>query len=126
MIRDQSLHRRRPDQQGLEDPLRHAGLAEDLLDRERRLRHVGRMLEQHHVARAERREPGAKRLPEREVPRHHGQDHAQRLEANVALGRCAFDGLVGQQPLRILSDPAGRPRALFDLGLGLDDRLAHL
>ena len=119
-------HRRRADEQRLEHALGHARLAEDLLDRQRALRHVGRVLQQHHVAGRQRGQAGAERLPEGKVPGHHREDHAERLEADVALGRGALDRLVGQQPRGVVGEPVGRPGALLDLGLGLDDRLAHL
>ena len=84
------------------------------------------MLQQHHVAGCERREPGAEGLPEGEVPRHHCQHDAERLIPDVALGRGALDRLVGEEPGGIVPDPACGPGALLDLTFRLDDGLAHL
>ena len=126
MVGDQPVDRGRPDEQRLKNALRHPRFAKDLLDRQRRLRHVGGVLEQHHVAGDQRGQAGAKRLPERKVPRHHGQNDAERLEPDIAFGGGALGRFVGQQALAVLGQPVGGPGALFDLRLGLDDGLAHL
>ena len=54
---------------------------EQVLQEQRRLRHVRRVLEQADVARHQRRRGEPDRLPEREVPRHDGQHRAERLVA---------------------------------------------
>jgi len=88
--------------------------------------HVRGVLQEHHVPGRERRQPGAERLPEREVPGHDREDHAQGLIPHVTLRRGALDRLVGQEAGGVVGDPGCSPGALFDLGLGLDDGLAHL
>jgi hypothetical protein len=66
-----------PDQQRLEDVGREARPAEQLLEEQRRLRHVARVLEQPDVAGHQRGRGEAHRLPHREVPRHDRQHHAR-------------------------------------------------
>ena len=126
MVGDEPLDGGGTDEQALEDALRHARLAEDLLDRKRRLGHVRRVLEQHHIAGGQSGQTRAEGLPEGEVPGHHGEDHTERVKPHIALGARALDTLLGQQPLPVFGKPACCPGALLDLGLGLDDRLAHL
>ena len=81
-VLDDPAHRPRPDEQRLEAPLGKPGAAEDVLDGQRALRHVRRVLEQAHVARHQRRRREAEHLPERKVPRHHRQHRADRLIAD--------------------------------------------
>ena len=81
----------RTDQQRLEHVGGEAGLLEQLLHVERRLRHVAGVLEQPDVARHQRRRGEAHRLPEREVPRHDRQDDADRLIGDEGLRRA--DGI---------------------------------
>ena len=84
------------------------------------------MLEQRRIAGHERRRGEADDLPEREVPRHHREDDAERLVRDVALLRRRLHDLGGEEPLRVLGEELAAQGALLDLGLGLGDRLAHL
>ncbi len=84
------------------------------------------MLEQAHVARHQRRGGEAEDLPEGEVPGHHRQHRAERVEAHQALRGVGLDRLLGEEALGVLGVVVADPGALLDLGLGLDDRLAHL
>src|SRR6185312_9010034 len=63
-------NRLRANEQRLKDAVRRACFAEELLERERALRHVRRVLEQPNVARAQSRRGEADDLPEGKVPRH--------------------------------------------------------
>ena len=90
---------------------------------------VGGVLEQADVAGHERRGGEPHGLPQREVPRHHGQHRAERLPAGVGAGRADGAGvgrLVGQEGLGVLGEVAARLGALERLGLGRGQGLAHL
>ena len=75
--------RTRDDEQRLEHAAREAARAEHVGQIQRRLRHVGGVLEQADVARHQRGRGEPDGLPQREVPRHHGQHHPERLVAGV-------------------------------------------
>ena len=115
-----------PIKQRRERPFRIAGPSEQVLQRQRGLRDVRRVLEQADVADHERRRGEADDLPQREVPRHHRQDRPQRLVAHEAPTGRRLDHLVGQQRLGVLGEPAHRVGALRRLALGRGERLAHL
>src|SRR5687768_18039701 len=103
-----------------------AGPAMAVLEREAGERQVGGGFEKAAVSRHEcgGREP--EYLPEREVPRHHGEDRSDGIEADVAL-RCIRDDLLGRQiSLRVLGVVTAYGRALPDLGHRRADRLPHL
>ena len=68
----------------------------------------------------------AEHLPEGEVPRHHGEDRAERLEANVTPGGVRLARLLGEKGLGVVRVVLTARGALIDFGLGLNDRLAHL
>jgi hypothetical protein len=70
----------------------------------------------------ERRCREADHLPEREVPRHHGQHGPERQERDAA----GLDGLVGEHAWPVLGVVAAPPGALVDLGARGADGLAHL
>ena len=123
------LHLRRADEQGLEDALGKARPAKQLLHEQGRLGHVGGVLEQADVASHQGRGCKAHRLPQREVPGHHGQHRAERLPTGVGPRRA--NGLrvhrfVQKHRLRVLGVVAAAGRALGDLGQGGLARLAHL
>jgi hypothetical protein len=73
----------RSDQEGREGAFREAGTREEGVEVERRLRHVRRVLQNACVAGHQGRCGEAHDLPERVVPRHHGQHHTERLIAGV-------------------------------------------
>ena len=109
-----------------ERPRRQAGPAEDVLQEERRLGDVGRVLEQADVAHHERGRGKAHHLPEREVPRHDGQDRADGLVVHVRARGTGGDRFVGQQGFGVLGEPAQAQGALRGLGACGGERLAHL
>ena len=84
IVGDDARDRVGSDEQSLKHAARRARLVEELLDRQRALRHVRRVLEQADVAGRQRRRREADHLPEREIPRHHGEHDAERLERDVA------------------------------------------
>ncbi len=90
------------------------------------------MLEQSDVARHERGGGEAHDLPEREVPRHHGEDDAERPVADQRAGGARVVDVVGirvlvrEQPLGAGGVPAHRLGALGRLRAGRRDGLAHL
>ena len=109
------------DEQGLEGAFRKSGLAEDLLDGQGALRDVGGMLEQRGVPRDQPGRGEAEHLPEREVPRHHGQHNAQWLPPGVGAFRAdlrRLGGLIGQQLLGVLGVVAKTLGALDRFGPG--------
>ena len=115
------------DEQTLKDAARRAGFGEQLFERQRALRHVRRVLEQADVPGGERRRGEPNDLPEREVPRHHGQHDAERLERDVALVRRRTSTRSSARNARgVVGVVAASGRALhgfLDRGF---DRLAHL
>ncbi len=105
---------------------------EEVLQVQRGLRDVGGVLEQSDVARHERGGGEAHDLPEREVPRHHGEDDAERPVADQRAGGARVVDVVGvrvlvrEQPLGAGGVPAHRLGALGRLRAGRRDGLAHL
>ena len=89
-------------------------------------RDVGGVLQEADVARHERRSREAEHLPEGEVPRHHGQYHAEGLEGHVGRASISGDGPRGQHAFGALRGEVAVPRALLDLTLRLRDGFAHL
>src|SRR5207249_3228916 len=65
----------------------------------RALRHVGCMFEQPHVSGHQRWRGKPKDLPEREIPRHDGQDGSEWLVAHVTARGIGLRGLVFQETL---------------------------
>ena len=117
------------DEQGLEGSRGEPGPGEQVLHEQRRLRHVRGVLEQAHVARHQRGGGEPHRLPEREVPRHDGQDRAERLIADVGALRAdgaGVGGLVGQEPFGVLGVIPAGGGALGHFLLRGGQRLAHL
>ncbi len=96
------------------------------------LRDVGGVLEQRGVAGHEGGGCEADDLPEREVPRHHGEDGAERPVAHQGPRRPGVPDVgvvgvfVGEQPLGVGGVPAHRLGALGGLRAGGRQGLAHL
>ena len=116
----------RADQQRLKRALRKARAPEHVLDHQRALRDVRRVLEQHDVAGHQRRRGEAEHLPEGKVPRHHGEDRPERLVPDEALGGRALHRFVGEHPRGVLGVEAAAPRALGRFLAARLDELAHL
>ncbi len=113
-------HEHRPEQ-----PIREARVAEHLLDRQRRLRHVRGVLEDGAVARHQAGTPARKTC---QNGKFHGMIASTTPSGSigdVALRDSVATGL-GEEAGRVLGVEVAVQRALLDLGLGLDDRLAHL
>ena len=128
-IAQDALDRRRADQQRLERAVGESGPPERVLDEQRGLRDVRRVLQQPDVARHQRGRREPDHLPQREVPRHHREHRTERLVAHVRARRAdrgRVGRLVGEHRLRVLGVEAAALRALLHLGPGRDDRLAHL
>ncbi len=125
-ILEHTLHLPRADQQRLKRALRKSCPADDVLDRQRTLRHVRRVLEQQDVAGHQRRSREPEYLPEGEVPWHDREDGPERLVMDEALGCGALRRLVGQELPGVLGVVAAAPRALDGfLAAGLQ-QFAHL
>ena len=116
----------RLDEQGLEDAAGKAGAAHQGFNREGTLRDVGGVLEQADVAGHERGSEEAEDLPEGEVPGHDGEDDAEGVVADVALGVLGGDAFGGEDAGGVVGVVAADGGALGDLGAGGDEGLAHL
>ncbi len=114
------------DQQRGEQPLRCAGTGQDALHGQGAAGGVRGVLEQCRVAGHERRSREPQHLPQREVPRHDGEHHADRLVADPAAVGRGGHRLVGEEVGRVLGVVVARGRALLHLGAGLGQGLAHL
>ena len=100
-------------------PSGNPAAAERLLDQQRGLRHVRRVLQQPDVARHQRGRGEPDHLPQREVPRHHREHRSERLVAHVRAGRAdrgRVGRFVGEHRLRVLGVEAAPLRALHHLG----------
>ena len=103
-----------------------AGVAQHRLDGQRALRNVRGVLEQSDVSGHQRGGGETKHLPERKVPRHHRQNGAHRLIADVTLLRLGLDRLVGEVFRSVIGVVAAGERALLHLGDCRLDRFSHL
>ena len=101
------------DEQTLKHAARRARLLEQLFERERALRHVRRVLEQADVAGGDRRRREPNHLPERKIPRHHGEHDADRLERDEAALAGNIDRLVGEKARARCRHRSDTPRAHF-------------
>ncbi len=124
-VGDNLFHVAARDDQRREDTRREAGLDEEFLDRKRAAGNVARVLEHDDITGSERRRGRTKELPIREIPWHDREQHAERTEPDVTLGRICRDDLVGEVRGPVLRVVVASERALLDLRLRLDDRLAH-
>jgi hypothetical protein len=109
---------------------REAAALEKGVEVERRLRHVGGVLEQAGVARHERRGRESDHLPERVVPRHDREHDTDRRVAGAGGGgvhrRRIGERLRRQELLGVIGVVTHPFRALEHLGAGSGDRTAHL
>ena len=100
VVLDQRFDVAAREQQGAEQVARHAGLMQHLLDRQRAARHVAGVLQEHAVAGHQRGRGGAEHLPEREIPRHHREHDADRIEGDERFAAADVGRLVGEIFLR--------------------------
>src|SRR5438128_1028142 len=120
------LHFLAADEERLEAALGIAGVAEDLLDGQRALGNVARVLEQADVAGHQGGGGETEDLPEREVPGHDGEHRAEWLEPLLGAARVGLDGLRSEVALGVLRVVAAAVGALLDLGEGGLAQLSHL
>ncbi|MNV69538.1 hypothetical protein D3C71_1624530 [compost metagenome] len=83
------------------------------------------MLEQRDIAGHQARCQEADHLPEREIPRHHGQHATDGLVGDVAALRFGGDRLRREVIGRVIGVVLAGGGAFFDLGQGLAAQLAH-
>ena len=88
--------------------------------------HVGGVLEDGAVAGRSDRRRGPHDLPERVVPGHDRQHHAERRERRRSSRRRRLSTASGARKAAPARRSSRSPGALLDFGFGLDDRLAHL
>ena len=124
-VGDDGVHGGAWHEQGAEGAFGEAAGADDGLDLERAAGDVGGVLEDGGVARHEGRRGEAEDLPVGEVPRHDGEDDAERLVGDVAGGGVGDDRLVGEEVFGVLGVEVAVPGAFLDFGLALGDGLAH-
>jgi hypothetical protein len=103
-----------------------ARAADEGLDGEGALRDVGGVLEEADVASHERWREEAEDLPEREVPRHDGEDDAEGIVADVGLFVLGLVVLGGEDLRGVIGVEAAASGALGDLRAGGGEGLAHL
>ena len=84
------------------------------------------MLHDRGVPGHERRRGEPDDLPEREVPRHDGEDHPERLERDDAPAGVRLDRLVGEIPRGVLGKVLAAEGTFLDFRAGLGDGLPHL
>ncbi len=101
-------------------------LGENLFDRERAARDVGGVLQHAGVAGHERGRGKPVHLPKREVPRHHREDDAERLERDVRPGGLGLDHIRCEIRLGVLGVVVANPGTLLRFGDTLLEWLAHL
>jgi hypothetical protein len=108
--------------------VREARVLEDLRQDRRGVGALGRMLEDHGVARGQVRTREAGDLVRRVVPGHDPEDHAERATAydGPALALEQRDLLVGQELLTVVGVVGVDRRAEVHLAEGVVHRLAHL
>jgi len=82
-ILNHGLHLFVADEKRSEHAPRESGLRKDFFNGERAARHVRGVLQHAHVAGHQRGRGKPVDLPERKVPRHDGEDDAERLECDV-------------------------------------------
>ena len=83
------------------------------------------MFQHQRIARHQGRGGGAKYLPERKVPRHDGQHHAERVIRDIAFAGVRFHRIGMQKIFAMLRIVVADSGTLFDFGAGLFQRLAH-
>jgi len=84
------------------------------------------MLQYRGVARHESRSEKAEYLPERKIPRHDGEQYAERPECDIAFARATGHALVRQMFLAVIGIIRAARRRFLDFRFSLDDELAHL
>jgi hypothetical protein len=114
------------DHQRAKQVLGEACTTEDVLDRQRTTGNVRCMLQHRRVARHEAGGGEAEHLPERKIPRHHGEHDAQRPEGDDALARIGLHGFVREKARGVFGEVVAGERAFLRFARPVLDRLAHL
>gem|GEM_PF-4445429 len=114
------------DEEGLEAAAGEAGAADEGLDLESALGDIGGVLEQGDVAGHEGGSGEAEDMPEGEVPGHDGEDDADGVIADVALGVAGGDVFGGEDARCVLGVVAAGGSALGDFLARGGKRFAHL
>jgi hypothetical protein len=102
------------------------GLAYDFFHRQRAPWNIVGVLQDSRVAGGECRRRETKELPERIIPRHDREYHAQGIEHDGTLRRIRLDELRGEKSWGRLGIELAVPGALVNFALRLRDRLPHL
>ncbi|ABU77070.1 hypothetical protein ESA_01816 [Cronobacter sakazakii ATCC BAA-894] len=110
----------------LEHAGRHARVFKNLINQQRAAHHVRRMLKQISVARQQDRYRAAHHLPQREVPRHNGQDRSERTVFNHRLLVFHQRRLRREHRRAMFGVPVAERGGFRHFAARLKDRLAHL
>src|SRR5208282_5255951 len=113
------------DKQSLKRAGGESGFEKNLFNRQGTLRNIRSVLEQPDVAGHERRSSEANHLPERKVPRHDGENGADRPVANKTFLGPGIKYFICQKAFSILSVVAAASGAFHGLGDCRFVRLAH-
>ena len=124
-LRDDLGHLLDLDHQIRKHALRQTAVAKNGFDGQCALRHIGRMFQHHGIARHQGRCGSAKYLPERKVPRHDGQHHAERVIRDIAFTGIRFHRLGTQEFLAVAGVVFAGAGAFFDFGARFAQWLAH-
>src|SRR5947209_3774034 len=101
-------------------------IAEHAFDRQRTARHIACVFQYRRIAGHQRRRGEAEDLPERKIPWHDRQDHAERLEGDERFRAAEIDLLPRQETPSVIGEIIASRRAFLDFGAPVGDRLAHL
>ena len=88
--------------------------------------HIRCMFEQTHIAGGDGRRSEAEDLPERKVPRHHGEHDTQGLIHDATACSITLNQFISEKRRAMFGVEATDPGTFFDLGAGLTDELPHL
>ena len=77
------------------------------------------------IAGHQRRGGEAEHLPEREIPRHHRQHDAERIEGHERLAAANIGRLVGEIFVGVVGEPVAVDGAFLDLGAAVVERFPH-
>ena len=115
---------------GRVNPAKYAGrqpcLINDLANQRRAPHHVRRMFQQIAIPRQQNRYRTAQNLPQREVPRHNGENRAQRTILNHRIVIFHLSGFGRQHGRAVFRIPVAEIRGFRHFTTRLGNRFAHL
>ena len=124
-IVEDAIDLRRANEKSLEHASRETGAEEDVFDFQSALRDIGGVFQQADVAGHQAGSDETEDLPEREVPGHDGENDAERLVTDEALGSGGRNDFVGDKFCGVLGVITAAQGALFGFGDGGAESFAH-